>query len=101
MSEMSRQLKEKFTAIIDLRLSQVEGIVKRTPPGSVTYGQEMIEELALRVYGGDQQRRKEHYQRHKRFGRTAASAGGRGLLSHERRKNQRGLSSRHIYGGFE
>ncbi len=47
MSEMSRQLKEKFTAIIDLRLSQVEGIVKRTPPGSVTYGQEMIEELAL------------------------------------------------------
>ncbi len=47
MSEMSRQLQEKFSAIIDLRLSQMEGIVLRTPPQKVSYGQELIDELAL------------------------------------------------------
>lgn len=47
MSEMSKQLQEKFEALIDLRLSQVEGIVRRTPPETVSYGDEMLEELAL------------------------------------------------------
>lgn len=47
MSEMSKQLQEKFEALIDLRLSQVEGIVRRTPPDSVSYGDEMLEQLAL------------------------------------------------------
>lgn len=47
MSEMNRQLQEKYTTVIELRLSQVEGIVKRTPPESVHYGEEMMEELAI------------------------------------------------------
>ncbi len=47
MSEMSRQLKQKFSAIIDLRLSQARGIVKRTPEETAEYGQEMIADLAL------------------------------------------------------
>lgn len=47
MSEMSRQLKQKFNAIIDLRLSQARGIVKRTSEATAEYGQEMLAELAL------------------------------------------------------
>lgn len=47
MSEMNRQLQEKYTTVIDLRLSQVEGIVMRTPPESVHYGEEMLEELII------------------------------------------------------
>ena len=47
MSEMSRQLKQKFSAVIDLRLSQAQGIVKRTSEESAEYGPEMLEELAL------------------------------------------------------
>lgn len=47
MSEMSRQLKQKFGAFIDLRLSQAQGIVKRTPEESAEYGPKMLEELAL------------------------------------------------------
>lgn len=47
MSEMNRQLEEKFSTIIELRISQVEGILKRTPPESVTYGEEMLEKMRL------------------------------------------------------
>ncbi len=47
MSEMSRQLQQKFDAIVNLRLSQVEGIIKRTPPETAVYSEEMIEELAF------------------------------------------------------
>jgi len=47
MSEVSKQLQEKFDAIIDLRMSQIEGIVRRTPPETVVYGKEMTEDLAL------------------------------------------------------
>ena len=47
MSEMSRQLKQKFSSILELRLSQVEGIIRRTPPGSTADLKEMREELAL------------------------------------------------------
>lgn len=45
MSEMSRQIRQKFEAIIGLRLQQVEGIITRTEPGSVMYGTEMLLEL--------------------------------------------------------
>ncbi len=45
MSEMSRQIQQKFEAIIELRLQQVEGIITRTEPGSVMYGTEMMQEL--------------------------------------------------------
>ncbi|MDE7276892.1 MAG: response regulator, partial [Lachnospiraceae bacterium] len=45
MSEMSLQVQQKFQSIIDLRLSQVDGIIKRTPPEDVVYGEELLEEL--------------------------------------------------------
>lgn len=47
MSEMNKQLQEKYNTVIDLRLIQLEGIVKRNPPETISYGEEMIEELAL------------------------------------------------------
>lgn len=47
MSEMNKQLQEKYTTVVDLKLSQVEGIIKRTPPESVHYGEEMLEELVI------------------------------------------------------
>lgn len=47
MSEMSRQLEQKYSTIIDLRRSQVEGILKRTSPESVSYDEEMLEEMRL------------------------------------------------------
>ena len=46
MSEMSKQLQQKFDAIIDLRLSQMDGIVLRTPPYNVKYSEALMEELA-------------------------------------------------------
>lgn len=47
MSEMNRQLQQKFTTVINLHLEQLEGIIERTPPESVTYSEEMIEEMQL------------------------------------------------------
>lgn len=47
MSEMSKQLQQKFDAIISLQISQLEGVVKRTPPETVSYGEDMLEDLAL------------------------------------------------------
>ena len=47
MSEMSTQYQQKFSAIVELWLSQVEGIVRRTPPETTDYGESMLEELAL------------------------------------------------------
>lgn len=49
MSEMSIQLRQKFSSIIDLRLGQVEGIIKRTPPETVTYGSKMFKALTTSV----------------------------------------------------
>lgn len=45
MSEMSIQVQQKFKSIIDLRLAQVEGIERRTPPEEVVYGETMLDEL--------------------------------------------------------
>ncbi len=47
MSEMSKQLQQKFSAIIDLRRSQVEGIVRRTPPEESQTVERLLEELSL------------------------------------------------------
>jgi len=47
MSEMNEQLQEKYDAVINLRLMQAEGIIKRTPPENTAYGEEMLDELAL------------------------------------------------------
>ena len=46
MSEMNKQLQEKFSSITALRMEQIEGIIRRTPPETVTYGDEMLEDLA-------------------------------------------------------
>ena len=47
MSEMNRQLQEKFTSVINLRLAQLEGLVERTPPETVGYSEEMLDDLAI------------------------------------------------------
>ncbi len=47
MLEMSKQIHQKFDAIIDLKLSQAQGIVKRTPQESARYSESMLQELAL------------------------------------------------------
>lgn len=47
MSEMCIQIQQKFTSVSNLRLDQVEGIVKRTSPETVEYGKEMLDELKL------------------------------------------------------
>lgn len=49
MSEMNIQLRQKFSSIISLRLDQVEGILKRTPPETVEYGDEMLAQLKTSV----------------------------------------------------
>ncbi len=47
MSEMSKQFRQKFESIIDLRFVQVEGIIKRTSPDSSGDVSEMRTQLAL------------------------------------------------------
>lgn len=45
MSEVNKQLQQKFDAITRLRLEQLNGIVERTRPEDIEYGEEMEEEL--------------------------------------------------------
>lgn len=45
MSEMSLQVQEKFTAVINLRMQQVETMIKVLPPQKAVYGDEMIKSL--------------------------------------------------------
>ena len=47
MGEVSLQIQQKFTSITQLRLNQISGIIQRTPPGELAYGEEMLEELRL------------------------------------------------------
>ena len=54
MQEMNHQLQLHFSSIINLQLSQVEGIIWRTPPESVTsYNEEMCSELATSAIARD------------------------------------------------
>ena len=54
MQEMNHQLQLHFSSIINLQLSQVEGIIWRTPPESVpSYNEEMCEELATSAIARD------------------------------------------------
>lgn len=46
MSEMSKQVQQKFQSIINLRLEQVDGIMKGTPAKSIQYGQKMLNKLS-------------------------------------------------------
>lgn len=45
MSEINIQLRQKFTSIIGLHISQVDGIIRRTMPQDVEYEKEMLKEL--------------------------------------------------------
>ncbi len=47
MKEMSSQIQQKFETVIDLRLSQLKGIIQRTPPDAAVYGDELIDELRV------------------------------------------------------
>lgn len=47
MSEMNKHIQQKFFTLIQLRFSQLEGLVARTPPSSVKYGPKMLQELRL------------------------------------------------------
>lgn len=47
MSEMNVQLQQKFKSITALRLTQVEGMIQRSPSDSLKYGTEMLDELKL------------------------------------------------------
>lgn len=47
MSEMSKQLQQKFDAIVNLQMMQMEGIIQRTLTEAAVYGDEMKEELAF------------------------------------------------------
>lgn len=45
MSEVNLQIQQKFDSITNLRLEQVNGIIQRTEPDSVTYGEDMLNDL--------------------------------------------------------
>ncbi len=47
MSAIAKQMQEKFDAVIDLQILEMEGIVLRHPPEEMEYGQEMIDQLVL------------------------------------------------------
>lgn len=63
MFEMNKQMQQKFDAIIKLRISQIRGVMRRTPAEECVYGEKMFEELAgsagimefsfLGIYGED------------------------------------------------
>lgn len=47
MSAIAKQMQEKFDAVIDSQILEMEGIVQRHPPEEMEYGQEMIDQLVL------------------------------------------------------
>lgn len=47
MSAMAKQMQEKFDTVVDMQISELNGIIKRHPPESVEYDQNMIDQLAL------------------------------------------------------
>ena len=46
MSEMNVQLQQKFYSIINLRLEQVEGIIKMIPPSEAEYDEALLDRLS-------------------------------------------------------
>lgn len=45
MSEMSLQVQEKFTAVVNLRMEQVEAMIQLYPPETAVYGEQMRKSL--------------------------------------------------------
>lgn len=47
MSAVAKQMQEKFDAVVDSQILEMEGIVERHPPETMEYGPEMIEQLVI------------------------------------------------------
>ena len=47
MSAIAKQMQEKFDAVIDSQILEMEGIVQRHPPEEMEYGQKMIDQLVV------------------------------------------------------
>ena len=47
MSAMAKQMQEKFDTVVDMQISELNGIIERHPPESVAYDQDMFDQLAL------------------------------------------------------
>ncbi len=47
MSAMAKQMHEKFDTVVDMQISELNGIIERHPPESVEYDQDMFDQLAL------------------------------------------------------
>lgn len=47
MSEMNRQVQQKFSSIVALRMVQLEGVYKRTRPGAEATREAMLEQLQI------------------------------------------------------
>lgn len=47
MSAVANQMQEKFDAVVDSQILEMEGIVQRHPPETMEYGPAMIEQLVL------------------------------------------------------
>ncbi len=45
MSNMSNQLQQKFSLVIELTSEKMDGTINRTPPESAVYGEKMLKEL--------------------------------------------------------
>lgn len=50
MAETNRQLRQKFETVTQIWRQQGKGIIERTPPETVVYGEEMKKDLALATY---------------------------------------------------
>lgn len=51
MSEVNRQMQQKFEAVTDIWRHEGQAIIQRTPPEEAVYGEELKEELAMSTYG--------------------------------------------------
>ncbi len=51
MSEVNRQMQQKFEAVTDIWLHEGEAIIQRTPPEEAVYGEELKKELAMSTDG--------------------------------------------------
>ena len=49
MAEMNRQIQQKFDTVVELRISQIEGLIQRTPPEEYDFGEALIAELQTGV----------------------------------------------------
>lgn len=51
MSEVNRQMQQKFEAVTDIWQHEGQAIIQRTPPETAVYGDELKQDLAMSTYG--------------------------------------------------